>query len=113
MAAPDGFGARLKQARTARGLSQAGLATALGAAPHGAVTQSAVSYWESGKNLPTVETLCELCAVLGVSADRLLGLDGGGALPKDAARLAAQIAKLSPARRKAVAALVSHLKAQR
>ena len=43
------------------------------------------------------------------TADWLLGIDGG-ALPKDAERLAKQIAALPPARRKAVATLVTHLR---
>jgi transcriptional regulator with XRE-family HTH domain len=99
------FSERLKQARSARGLSQADLATALA----GEVTQSAVSYWESGKNLPTLDAFVALTRALGVSADWLLGIDGG-ALPKDAERLAKQIAALPPARRKAVATLLTHLK---
>jgi transcriptional regulator with XRE-family HTH domain len=101
----DRFGDRLKQARGARGLSQADLAAALS----GEVTQSAVSYWESGKNLPTLDTFVALTQALGVSADWLLGLESG-ALPKDAQRLAKQLAELPPARRKAVAALITHLK---
>lgn len=108
----DRFGDRLKQARSARGLSQADLAAALLATTAIDVTQSAVSYWESGKNLPTLDAFVALTRALGVSADWLLGIDGG-ALPKDAERLAKQIAALPPARRKAVAALITHLKAPR
>jgi transcriptional regulator with XRE-family HTH domain len=104
----DRFGDRLKQARSARGLSQADLAAALQASGI-EVTQSAVSYWESGKNLPMLDAFVALTAALGVSADWLLGVDGG-ALPKDAQRLAKQLAELPPARRKAVAALITHLK---
>lgn len=103
------FSERLKQARSARGLSQADLATALAQGGTGEVTQSAVSYWESGKNLPTLDAFAALTQALGVSADWLLGLDGG-ALPKDAQRLAKQLAALPPARRRAVAALLTHLK---
>ncbi len=103
------FSERLKQARSARGLSQADLAAALAQSSAGEVTQSAVSYWESGKNLPTLDAFAALTQALGVSADWLLGLDGG-ALPKDAQRLAKQLAELPPARRKAVAALLTHLK---
>ena len=105
----DRFGDRLKQARSARGLSQADLAAALARSSAGEVTQSAVSYWESGKNLPTLDAFAALTQALGVSADWLLGIDGG-ALPKDAERLAKQIAALPPARRRAVATLVTHLK---
>ena len=103
------FADRLKQARNARGLSQADLAAALHLSGAVEVTQSAVSYWESGKNQPTLDAFVALTRALGVSADWLLGIDGG-ALPKDAERLAKQLATLSPARRKAIAALVAHLK---
>ena len=99
------LGKRLRQARSARGLSQAGLAQALA----GAVTQSAVSYWESGRSMPTVENLRDLCGVLGISADRLLGLDANDA-SRGGDRLARQLDELPPARRKLLTALLPHLR---
>jgi transcriptional regulator with XRE-family HTH domain len=99
------FAKRLKQAREARGLSQNGLAAALG----GEVTQSAVSYWESGKNLPATEMLRELCGVLGVSADWLLGLDDA-APARGAERLAHEVAALPLEQRKLIEKLIPYLK---
>jgi transcriptional regulator with XRE-family HTH domain len=100
---------RLKQAREARGLSQAALATALSTRTGGELTQSAVSYWESGKNLPATETLRELCALLGVSADWLLGLDDAPP-QRGAERLAAEVAALPAEQRKLVEKLLPYLK---
>lgn len=99
------FAKRLKQAREARGLSQNGLAAALG----GEVTQSAVSYWESGKNLPATETLRELCTVLGVSADWLLGL-ADAAPARGAERLAHEVATLPLEQRRLIEKLIPYLK---
>jgi transcriptional regulator with XRE-family HTH domain len=99
------FAKRLKQAREARGLSQNGLAAALG----GEVTQSAVSYWESGKNLPATETLRELCTVLGVSADWLLGLEDA-APARGAERLAHEVATLPLEQRRLIEKLIPYLK---
>lgn len=100
---------RLKQAREARGLSQGGLAAALAERTGEALTQSAVSYWESGKNLPATETLRELCAVLGVSADWLLGLEDA-APARGAERLAREVAALPAEQRKLVEKLLPYLK---
>lgn len=96
---------RLRQARQARHLSQGGLAAALG----GEVTQSAISYWESGKNLPTVDSLRELCRALGVSADWLLGLDAK-APTELAARLAHEVATLPAEQRQLIERLLPYLK---
>lgn len=103
------FAQRLKQAREARGLSQNGLATALASRTGGDLTQSAVSYWESGKNLPTTEMLRELCALLGVSADWLLGLDDA-APARGAERLAHEVATLPLEQRKLIEKLLPYLK---
>jgi transcriptional regulator with XRE-family HTH domain len=100
---------RLKQAREARGLSQNGLAAALSKREGGEVTQSAVSYWESGKNLPATETLRELCAVLGVSADWLLGLDEG-APARGAERISHEVAALPLEQRRLIEKLLPYLK---
>lgn len=49
----------LVASRTAQGMSQADLAHRL------AVSQQAVSHWETLKSLPTIDKLCLWCAVLG------------------------------------------------
>ena len=106
---PNPFPRRLKQAREARGLSQGGLAAALAATSAGEITQSAVSYWESGKNLPATEMLRELCSVLGVSADWLLGLDDS-APARAAERIAREVATLPAEQRKIIEKLLPYLK---
>lgn len=50
---------RLREARDANGLTQGELAERLG------VTQTAISYWESGKRTPGIEELLDLAAQLG------------------------------------------------
>lgn len=52
------IGQKIRQVREARGLSQGALAEALG------VTQTAVSYWESGRRSPDVDDLIEIAEVL-------------------------------------------------
>jgi Zn-dependent peptidase ImmA (M78 family)/DNA-binding XRE family transcriptional regulator len=50
---------RIREARETAGLTQAELATRLGR------TQTAVSYWESGKRLPGLDDIIDLAAALG------------------------------------------------
>ena len=50
------------------GKSQVNIADAIG------VSKQCVSDYKSGKSVPSVETLYELCKYLDVSADSLLGL---------------------------------------
>lgn len=75
---------RLKQCRTARGLSQAQLAEKLN------LTPQTISKWERGLSLPDLYNLSAICSVLGVSVGFLLdklfsahneymiAIDGGG-----------------------------------
>lgn len=62
------FASRLKELRTAKGLSQKELGVAIG------TTYSAVSYWEKGINEPKISYVIALCKYFEVSADYLLGL---------------------------------------
>ena len=62
------FQHRLKELRTAKGISQKELGQAIGA------TYSAISYWEKGINEPKVNYIIALCKYFEVSADYLLGL---------------------------------------
>jgi len=59
---------RLKQARTAKGLSQRQLAFRIGLSPR------AVGQFEQGQNLPSLATLVALAVALEASTDFLLGL---------------------------------------
>jgi transcriptional regulator with XRE-family HTH domain len=73
-----GFGRRLAALRKARGMSQIGLADALG------VKQPTVSYYESQDGTPQADVLTKLAKTLGVTIDELLGTPGHRrALPTD------------------------------
>ncbi len=64
------IGLRIKKARLAKGLKQEELAERIGAK-----SSAAVSAWEVGKARPDCVTLLEICTVLGISPDELLGYD--------------------------------------
>jgi transcriptional regulator with XRE-family HTH domain len=64
---------RIKAARERKGLSQAGLAEALGD-----VTQSAVSQWERGRTEPSMDNLVRMAEHLATTADWLA--EGKGSL---------------------------------
>ncbi len=80
------LGQRIQRRRAALGLSQAGLATALG------VGQSTVAKWERGPNTPRSSTLPRLAARLEVSVAWLLS-DQDVALPASAAGAAVAAAE--------------------
>lgn len=63
------IGKNIRKARRERDMTQDALAERL------AVTESAVSQWESGKTVPDLLTIPALCAVLGVTSDWLLGVN--------------------------------------
>jgi transcriptional regulator with XRE-family HTH domain len=78
-------GARIRAARLERGLTQAGLAAAVG------VTRSAVAQWETERAGQIRGNLSRIAAVLGVSVEHLLhgaraAARGGG--PENATELA-------------------------
>ncbi len=64
------IGLRIKKARQAKGLKQEDLAERIGAK-----SSAAVSAWEVGKARPDCVTLLELCKVLSVAPDEILGYD--------------------------------------
>lgn len=63
------FAKRVKQYRTARGISQVELGERIG------VSNRAVSKWERGDAYPTIDTLCEIAKVFGVKIEDLLASD--------------------------------------
>lgn len=65
----DTFGEKLKELRIEKGLTQFQLAREIGN------SQSAVIYWETNKQEPSISALKKLCQFFDVSADYLLGLD--------------------------------------
>jgi transcriptional regulator with XRE-family HTH domain len=98
------IGRRIRAAREERKLSQSGLAALL----PGDVTQSAVSFWEAGRNAPTAENLRDLCVALGKSADWMLGLESEAPRGK-ADRLAARVAELPAEPRRVIESLLPYL----
>lgn len=58
---------RLKKLREAKGLNQQGLAMALG------LSQSTISFYETGERKPDLEALIQLADFFGVSIDYLIG----------------------------------------
>ncbi|WP_048859943.1 helix-turn-helix domain-containing protein [Acidisphaera rubrifaciens] len=66
-------GARVRDLRHARGMTQSELADAIG------VSRSAVAQWESGRAGQATPHLRRVADVLGVSVDHLLGPEASGA----------------------------------
>lgn len=62
------LGNRLRAARIAAGITQRGIARALG------IARSDVSRYERGVHFPSVHRLREFCLAYGVSADSMLSL---------------------------------------
>ena len=62
------FKERLKELRTAKGLSQMQLAQAVG------LSQSAIAKWELGKTEPTASAIILLAAFFNETTDYLLGV---------------------------------------
>jgi len=76
--ATEDIGARLRDARTARGLSLRALAQSLG------VSASLISQIETGKTQPSVSTLYSIVTALGVSIDDLLDVRPVATVPTGA-----------------------------
>ena len=63
------FSERIAEAIKSSGLSQKVIAEKLN------ISESNITNWKNGENLPSVEVLFNLCKLLNESADYLLGLD--------------------------------------
>ena len=63
------IGAKIKQARIEKNMTQLNLADAMG------VSYQAVSNWERGNSMPDISKLGDLCAALGLTVNQLLGLE--------------------------------------
>lgn len=68
----EDFAPRLKAAFECSGMTQVALAKALGS------KQGVVSSWLNGTHTPSLPIMADLCRVLRVSADHLLGLEVDG-----------------------------------
>jgi transcriptional regulator with XRE-family HTH domain len=89
------FGARLRQARKAKGFSQESLGKLLGG-----MSKQSISHWEGGRYEPNLEQLAQLCSALDTSADWLvLGRSPEG-LPPDAIQEGKFYATLGPEAKK-------------
>lgn len=60
------MGERIRAARERAGLTQKQLAIAVGVDP------SAVSYWENGQTVPTINNLVKIAGILGVPPGDLI-----------------------------------------
>ncbi|MBQ3019467.1 MAG: helix-turn-helix transcriptional regulator [Clostridia bacterium] len=60
---------RLRNLRAEKGMGQNALAEALG------VSNASISYWENGKQEPSVSAIYKLAVYFDVSVDYLLGLE--------------------------------------
>ncbi|RKJ21273.1 helix-turn-helix domain-containing protein [bacterium D16-50] len=67
------IGGRISACRQNKNMTQEELAYRLG------ITPQALSKWERGVGLPDVSMVIDLCGLLGVSADYLLGMEARGA----------------------------------
>lgn len=65
----DIFAIRLKDIRKERRLTQKQLADAVG------TTDDSIFSWERGRSQPSIDIIRQLCKILEVSADYLLGLE--------------------------------------
>ena len=62
------FAERLKELRTEKNIGQNALAKELN------LSNASLSYWETGKQIPSAEVIFKLSQYFNVSADYLLGL---------------------------------------
>lgn len=60
---------KIKQARIHKNMTQMNLADELG------VSFQAVSNWERGNSMPDISKLADLCNVLGITVNELLGVE--------------------------------------
>lgn len=104
-------GQAIAASRKARGMTQEALRLSVGN------SKNAVSNWERGVSVPTVQNLRELCRVLRVPPERLLGLIGGQHRERrtqvavDAQALAGRLATLRRTAEEAAPDLIAALRA--
>ena len=93
---------RLRELRTAKGVTQAHVADFL------AITRVAYSLYESGKRQMNNDTLCRLAEYFHVSADYLLGRDPALPLSDEESRLIARYRQLDKRGRENVRATTAY-----
>lgn len=98
----DGFGKRIKELRTNKGLTQSEFSERLG------IHLQTVSKWERGISEPDISALGDISAALGVSLEKLLGTGDGDVVYSgsfDAVALGKKIARLRRRRDESQSAL--------
>lgn len=97
------LGRKILEARKAQGLTQEQLGTELGVSPQ------AVSRWENGESAPDIALLPDICRVLGISADTLLGIDGAIGIQTLARELARRLSEQKEQRHKALVGVLGQI----
>jgi len=99
------LGIRLREVREKRGLNQRELAELAGS------YVSNMSYYESGKRIPSLELFVKIAGVLGVSTDYLLGNtdDEGILLDEEVRSMVRDYQALTPRDRETVYGLIKML----
>jgi transcriptional regulator with XRE-family HTH domain len=82
------FGERLKQARSAKGISQEELAKAMN------LTQGSISQFEKGLRLPTPLNIERFCEILGIPKENLIGKEEQNSIDVERVRLMRNIKSL-------------------
>lgn len=98
----NSFSRKLREFRTAAGLSQAEVGKIL------KVSDKLISHWERGVSEPSLDALARLATVLGRSVDELLDLEGvrERMFPPWVLAVAMNLASLNPKGREAVEAVI-------
>jgi transcriptional regulator with XRE-family HTH domain len=101
-----GFGARLREKRKQKGLTQEQLGQGLGTNGENC-SKSVVYGWEKEQHYPRVDQLYLICEKLGCSADAIMfGRETAGAFSPEVAELASRIDLLNPETRVRVITMV-------
>lgn len=98
------IGARLKQARLAKNMTQNQLAEAAG------ISVSFLSYLENGHQAMNINTLIDLLDVLNISADWLLGNGTDSANHAAALEIEKELSSCTPKERESILRLVHLMK---
>lgn len=99
-------GARIKSLREAAGLSQNELARRAG------VSQSGLSYIESGEKSPSVDTLLRIADALGVTVSELLNAQGDTEMPPHIRALVREARSLTPEQAEMLARFIRTMKSR-
>ena len=71
------FGNTLREIRKCKGLSQENMASMLN------ISRSGYSKYESGESSPSIDTIKEICEVLNISSDYLIGIKNDDVMNKE------------------------------